>query len=57
MRVLFLIPKNSPPQLQGPYTRQFKEFVEACLNKDPENVSHSVGILSALPELERGREG
>lgn len=38
MRVLFLIPKNNPPQLTGNYTKSFKEFVEACLNKEPENV-------------------
>jgi len=37
MRVLFLIPKNNPPQLTGGYSKAFKEFVDACLNKDPEN--------------------
>lgn len=37
MRVLFLIPKNNPPELTGNYSRAFKEFVATCLNKEPEN--------------------
>lgn len=46
MRVLFLIPKNNPPQLTGNYSKQMKEFIEACLNKDPENV----GAITSLSE-------
>ncbi|CAI4223053.1 unnamed protein product [Auanema sp. JU1783] len=37
MRVLFLIPKNDPPQLTGSWSRAFQNFVEQCLNKNPDN--------------------
>ncbi len=39
MKVLFLIPKNNPPTLEGNYSKPLKEFVEACLNKEPSFVS------------------
>lgn len=48
MRVLFLIPKNNPPQLTGSYSKPFKEFVEACLNKDPENVSCFISFACCI---------
>jgi serine/threonine-protein kinase 24/25/MST4 len=35
MKVLFLIPKNPPPQLDSSFSKTFREFVSYCLQRDP----------------------
>ncbi|EPS70849.1 hypothetical protein M569_03908, partial [Genlisea aurea] len=35
MRVLFIIPRENPPQLDEHFSRSIKEFVSLCLKKNP----------------------
>ena len=49
MRVLFLIPKNEPPQLEGNnFSKGLKEFVALCLVKDPSSVLIGVVLYNML---------
>jgi len=36
MRALFEISKNPPPELNGDFSKDFKQFVSACLKSNPE---------------------
>lgn len=62
MKVLFHIPKNAPPRLDGPFSKYFKDFVARCLIKNPDQrptakelLRHkfilSAGKVEALQEL------
>ena len=48
MRVLFLIPKNDPPQLEGNFSKAFKEFVQLCAQKEPEKVFYFLFFIFSL---------
>ncbi|KZO94104.1 Pkinase-domain-containing protein [Calocera viscosa TUFC12733] len=37
MKVLFLIPKNPPPQLDSSFSKPFRDFVNLCLLRDPKD--------------------
>lgn len=37
MKVLFLIPRNPAPVLDGNFSKGFKDFVSTCLDKEPEH--------------------
>jgi len=45
MQAIFYIPKNPAPVLDGPYSPEFKNFIAACLQKDPSSRLSAVSLL------------
>ncbi|KAI5998113.1 Pkinase-domain-containing protein [Pisolithus albus] len=45
MKVLFLIPKNPPPQLDSHFSKPFRDFVSYCLQRDPRDTSQARELL------------
>lgn len=50
MRVLFLIPKATPPVLEGDFSPAFKDFVALCLTKNMNQVA-SPCLLEPSPHV------
>jgi serine/threonine protein kinase len=50
-QVLFLIPKNPPPQLDGAFSKTFREFVAYCLQRDPKDVSPNYPITVRFTDI------
>ncbi|CAO1628490.1 unnamed protein product [Sympodiomycopsis kandeliae] len=70
MKVLFLIPKNPPPQLDASFSKSFREFVSFCLQRDPahrptarellrhrfiKNAKRTTTLIELIERLERWR--